>query len=351
MDRHIATALDRWLSAGLIDKATFDRLRDFESTQSPTQRFRWGAAIAWGFGALLIGAGIISFVAANWQEMPQPLRMALILVLTAGFHIAAGFFTHTPHLRLALHAIGTLSLGAGIALAGQIFNLDSGWNGWMLLWALGSAAGYWFLRDWPQLILMALLLPLWVTSEWSERVSTHHALPYFTLWLGLSVLYFTSNRRALVWLGGLGLVPASVVLMAVSAAREQSPHLRDWLACLVLTATFLAASRPQIDWRRAAAVLTASLLAVLASTTPGWHNYLALGLAHVALTAWGVATQRVDRVNVGIACFALTVFGFYVSHALTLLGSSLGLIFTGLLMLGGGFVLERTRRRLVGGLQ
>lgn len=350
MDPHLRAAIDRWLAAGLLDEALAGRLRQFETTSAPAHRGRLGAAIAWAFGALLIGAGVISFVASNWQQMTPPLRMALILLLTAGFHIAAGFFTRLPALRLSLHAIGTLSLGAGISLAGQIFNLDAGWNGWMLLWALGAVGGYWLLRDWPQLILMSLLIPLWLSSEWQQRVSSHHGLPYLGLWLGLAVLYFTSSRHALVWLGALGLGPLTIAVMVLSHERHSSaPATPDWLCFLLLTACFLLFTRSSPG--RLAAIVFTSLLAMLVTLAPGWHNYLALGLGHAALAGWGVASQRAERINLGIAGFALTVIGFCLSHAMSLLGSSLGLILLGLLMLGGGFLLERMRRRLLGAIQ
>lgn len=54
-----------------------------------------------------------------------------------------------------------------------------------------------------------------------------------------------------------------------------------------------------------------------------------------------------ELVNVGIVGFATTVLNFYVLHAMTLLGSSIGLISLGILMLGCGFALEKMRRKPV----
>lgn len=142
MKKDASESLARWVAEGLIEPQTATRIRDFESARRPESQVRWGAAIAWGLGALLIGAGVVSFVAANWQQMPPPTRMLLILLLTVGFHIAAGLAEKTPSLRMALHGVGTACLGAGISLAAQVFNLSGKWNGWMLLWSFGAAAGY-----------------------------------------------------------------------------------------------------------------------------------------------------------------------------------------------------------------
>src|SRR5262249_61736495 len=69
-------------------------------------------------------------------------------------------------LSTTLHAVGTISLGAGIFLAGQIFNLQEHWPGGLLLWALGAWVAYLLLHDWPQAALAALLTPMWLGGEW-----------------------------------------------------------------------------------------------------------------------------------------------------------------------------------------
>jgi len=346
--------LDRWSQAGLLDPQTTTKIRDFESRQSPPAKTRWAAAIAWSLGALLIGAGIISFVAANWQEIPQSLRIALIVLLTLSFHVAAAFSTSSPALRLALHGVGTACLGAGIALAGQIFNLSSGWNGWMLLWAIGSLAGYLLIRDWLQLILAALLVPAWITSEWERRGPTgDDDLPILLLWFGLILLYFLSRYKPLVWLGGISLVALNVTVLLVNAFDKRSerdaPISAYWACAIVLLALALLGYKVfgGFNLRGFAAIAAAALASYVAYHHSGWPIYPILGLCFVALCAWGVSEQRVELVNVGIACFAITVFGFYLSHALSLLGSSVGLIATGLVLVAGGFALEKTRRKLL----
>jgi hypothetical protein len=74
----------------------------------------------------------------------------------------------------------------------------------------------------------------------------------------------------------------------------------------------------------------------------GWSAGLAVGLI-----AWGVREHRTERVNLGVAGFALTVLAFYFSSVMDRIGRSASLIGLGLLFLGGGWLLERTRRRLV----
>jgi hypothetical protein len=67
----------------------------------------------------------------------------------------------------------------------------------------------------------------------------------------------------------------------------------------------------------------------------------------VGVIAWGVLDRRAERINLGIAGFALTVLVFYFSDVMDKLGRSASLIVLGLLFLGGGYLLEQARRRLV----
>ena len=346
--------LVRWAGAGLLDDAAAARIREFESTQAAPEKTRWAASIAWGLGALLIGVGVISFVASNWEGMSPEARMLLIVLMTMGFHVAAAFFSNSPSLRLALHGVGTACLGAGIALAGEVFHLASDWNGWMLLWAIGAAIGYWLIRDWLQLLLVALLVPLWLSAEYNVRASqSYHLLPLLCFWTGLVLLYFLSRYKPLVWLGGLGLIPMTVVLLFLGDNRfgqHRHTQVEDyWAFLFVIAILSLLGYRVFNGWniRGFSAIAAVALISFGAFEVGGWMLYFVLGIAYAALSAWGVAEQRVELVNVGIVGFAITVLSFYKSHAMTLLDSSIGLISLGLLMLGGGFALEKLRRKLV----
>jgi len=80
-------------------------------------------------------------------------------------------------------------------------------------------------------------------------------------------------------------------------------------------------------------------------------GYILAGLGALGLVAWGFVEKRSERINLGIAGFALTVIIFYFSDVMDKLGRSASLIGMGVLFLLGGWSLERLRRRLVGEMQ
>jgi hypothetical protein len=75
--------------------------------------------------------------------------------------------------------------------------------------------------------------------------------------------------------------------------------------------------------------------------------YLWCAVGSAGLAAWGVREARAERINLGIAGFALTVALFFFSSVMDKLGRSASLIALGLLFLSGGWLLERTRRNLM----
>jgi len=361
--------LQRWVDAQLIDAATAGRIRQFEE-QSGRKRWRWPAILAVGFGALMLCAGILLFVAAHWDEMSPAQRFLLVLGMTAVFHVAAGLLgAKVPAIGTALHLVGTITLGAGIFLAGQIFNLEEHWPGGVMLWALGAALAWLVLRQWPQALLAAVLIPWWLGGEWQVATkpysgSWHIAAQGFLL---LSILYFSvpkkdSNRAlrmGLVWVGCLALIPflGDVMFSGESYAwrfKPSSMPLR--LAALGYAAAYLPAlalaatvRKQQAAWISGAAAWVL-VLGLLSRSNSAEHNpwiYLWVALGACLLCWWGVHDSRRLFINYGTAIFALNVFAFYFSEVLDKMGRSMGLILLGVIFLAGGWVLNRLRSDLI----
>ena len=361
-------SLRRWVEAGLLDRDAAELIRAWERERPETRSLRWPAWLALGLGALLLGAGMLLFVAAHWDVLGPGRRFLLVLAVVGGLHAAsAAAAGRSPGLSAALHACGTVALGGGIFLSGQIFHLQEHWPGGLLLWAMGAWVGWWLLRQWPQAALGALLAPAWLAGEWivaSDGSRGGPVLGAFVLLLALAYLgaeegegQYPALRRALVWLGGIAVVPASLllVLLANSPSRADAPlpmglAILGWagaiglpaVAWIVLRGLDLSSLAAAAGWVVAGTVLT---------SYRGVVPYLWCAVLAIAVIAWGIRDRRVERINMGIAGFALTVVVFYFSGVMDKLGRSASLIGLGLLFLGGGYVLERTRRRLVAGVR
>lgn len=361
------SALTRWVEAGLLDDASVSRIRSWEGLQGG-ERSRWPARLALALGGILLSAGILLFVAAHWDAIAPWQRFVLVLLTVGGLHLSGALTAgRSETLSAALHASGTAALGGGVFLTGQIFNLEEHWPAGLLVWAAGAWTGWALLRQWPQFLLAAVITPAWLLSEWIFAVQHHPGQSVGAAGvLLLALVYLASEpgthatpavRRSLFWVGAIATIPA--VLFVVASVHE-SRRITQGLPPSLLAIGWLGALGLPLGlaWRLRGRNAIASGFAAVWICVGLWVAngseillYLwAAGLS-IGLVAWGVVDRRRERINLGVAGFALTVLAFYFSSVMDRLGRSASLIGVGLLFLGGGYALERARRRLVAGVE
>jgi len=380
-DERIDKSITRWLEAGLIDAATAARLRSHEQALAPAHTGRL-AIFAFGFGGLLLAAGIFLFVAANWDSLSPGVRFGIVLAMVAVLHAggAAGA-RFSPALATTLHAAGTAALGAGIFLAGQIFHLQEHWPQAFLLWALGAACAAALLRDWPQVLWLAVLGPAWLAAEWASRFpwywlvaagAAEQVLSFGLVVLSAAYLAATGPahgatwRRALAQLGSVGLIVSAIGLMSSGDASvraalaggepEQLPMALlalGWTVAIGLPLLLAWLLRHREGWPVAVAAVLAGLAVALdpSITLERLAIYLLYAIASVGLVAWGLRERQRLRINLGVLGFSLTLLAFYFSSLFDMLGRAAGLIGMGLLCIAGGWLAERVRRRLIARLE
>lgn len=367
------SALKRWLDAGLVDAVTAERIRAFEAAQGGALRQGRLTLIVFALGALLLTAGILLFVAAHWDAIPPSGRFALVLAAVAALHAGGAIAARSsPTLAATLHAVGTGAFGAGIYLAGQAFHMAEHWPAALLLWAAGAAVAVWVLRDWPQVLWLAVLAPAWLWGEWMAahlpQMGWRDMTPAVVGIFLLACAYLMARpadsvvrwRRALAWLGAIALIPAAIaVVMAGDVGRALAGEAAEEVAAgLRLIAWAVAVAAPlalawflrgrDAAWLLAALAWALLLVQVSPRTDAGeLAMYVLLEIGAVGVVLWGLRDGQRLAVNVGVLGFALATLGFYFSSLYDRLGRALGLIGLGVLFIGGGWLLERARRRLV----
>jgi hypothetical protein len=361
----------RWLDAGVIDTETAGRIQAFEAAHQGAQSWGWTVRIVVGFGGILLAAGVLLFVAAHWDTLSPTERFSLLVGGVGALHALGAIASpRVPTLSMVLHAVGTVAFGASVYLAGQIFNMDAHWPAGVMLWAVGAAVGFALLRDGLQLTLLALLVPAWLSSEWqvATRWNGFAAEPVWAAgFLLLALTYLTAGlgqpadraRRALRRIGVTALLPAALAFAVMAGVRYSITPLSDvtraigWFGAFGLPLILALVLHGRRAWPLAvAAAWIAARLWLFDDgidvriVTYGWWAVTA-----AALAGWGVNSRRPDLINLAFVIFGATVTTFYFAGMADMLGRSMGLIGLGVLLLAGGFALERGRRHLIGSLK
>ena len=120
-------------SRGIVDESQINDYLSIYEVHSPYSFTR----VILGIASLLIGLGILTFIASNWQELTAWFKFALILVFLAGFGFASLITEEKyPKTSRSLLYLTTLIFGGGIFLIQQIFNITFQSTTELLLWGL-----------------------------------------------------------------------------------------------------------------------------------------------------------------------------------------------------------------------
>ncbi|MEY4722461.1 MAG: hypothetical protein RIQ46_2186 [Pseudomonadota bacterium] len=368
--------LRAWQDAGLIDAATAWRIRDWE--QANARPLLLWAVI--GIGALAIGLGLVSVVAANWDAIPGQLRLAIHFAVMVG--LSGWLWWRDPGLSRDhpwMHEAGVFVLGAlGLTFMGhlgQVYQTSS---------PLWQPVGLWLLLFAPLLLgrglswlTAAMLFGGFLFAAWNHALEWNGPWPEGTetarmvreaalvsapvLFGGASVWMAGRSLREAFWrrLGQMALAYAVVgaSIMAI-VAIERMPDERDaksiFAAALVACGFGLASAAGLFRLRqgpsglsRAGIMAGCAAMPVIAYGLSGDETVAALLFmalwAGIGAAALHAGWRGVFQAAVGVIAVRLIVLSFELAG--DLLTSGAGLIVSGLLILGIAWGAVRVSKR------
>lgn len=365
--------IDAWHTAGVIDAETRARLVAYEQAHARPLAL-WAV---YGIGALAIGLGLISVVAANWDDIPGQIRLAVHLILIVGViaalalrekslaeaspwaieailfvaallgltffgHIGQVYQTGSPlwqpiAIWLALFAPLILLMGRSWLTAALLFGFFA-----YSCWDFGLRHEMMFNRDaqtdWTELAFVTSI-PVLVApfAAWMRGRSEREA--FWKRLEQLAVLYA---------IGGASLIAivASIDGFHDEEGLELANHFIRFGFGLMAALGVIVARRTRSGQMTALILAGAGLVFVLAyafsgSTAMAGLLFLAfwVGLAAAALLAgWRAEFQ----VAVAVIALRLIILSFELASDLLL--SGFGLIISGLLVVGIGYGAVRVSR-------
>jgi uncharacterized membrane protein len=392
----------RWLELQIITQEQLEQILKLY----PSKKF--GIGVLPIFGGLLVGLGVLTFVAANWQEIPQWFRLGLIIAVMCGFYWSGERSKAAGYHRIgeALAGAGLLTFGAGIFLVGQMYHLTSYSVISFLIWGIVGLLLTYLYRSRFMFFLTTLILVIAQSYGYLSFISFSSAAALITLiglggfvWLRspkwmeafllsgallVHLLYFLNERNwnemwfyvLLAFLYALSdWMPASGAKQGFRSFAVSIGFLYglwmvmvgDWLGLsmkvpaslywmLLPYALFMGVSiwkkirNEDLDKGSWTIVEWLPLLPLFLVKTGGIYVYLiALWLFSLYLLFYGYRIQNRRYANWGTAGFIAVVLVAYTKLTWAFMDKSMFFISAGLLLLGlSGWLYRRNKTILVG---
>jgi uncharacterized membrane protein len=194
----VRSDIARWVEAGLIDASTGQVLaRDVEANQRASLSF--GSILAM-MAALLFGAAILIFVAANWEAIPRLVRVIVLFAVILAGYVGGAVAKTRDHVAIgeALWIIAAAAFGGSMALIGQMYHLSGDEASALLVWGAGTTLAAVALRSNPLTIAAVGIADAWMVLKGFDYFGRHD-LPHLFLLMAVvlfAVSFWTRSQPA-----------------------------------------------------------------------------------------------------------------------------------------------------------
>ena len=343
-------------------------------------------------GSVLVGLGVILFFAANWDAIPKTAKLALIMIgIPAAYATGYWLKYHRGYERVgtAVLLLAAIIYGAGIHLVAQAYNFPVNDPNLLAFWFLGVIPLAYLTRS-PSILVLAIGLFLSAVGfrfqDWLNGSGEGIAITAFALYLVLGLMIYGLGKlqeqydltrpgaRAFELLGLLTIF-GSIYLLGFRGWFDSSDYKANGLDVEVSTglwvlfyvAVVVAAvgfvTTGYLQFRRrlplmtlpyegaaallflAAAILVANLKVGGGVFYPILFNAL-LFPGVIGLMFVGYFRGREAFITITLILFSLGVISRYFELSWDLLDRSVIFIVAGIILLAGGFILERARRKV-----
>jgi uncharacterized membrane protein len=380
----------QWLREGTINQ-TQARKMLADTTQHKKDKSSNDLIVALStIGAILLGIGVILFVASNWEVIPEFVKTTLMIASTFGAYTIGYLFRYKfqnlPRVGDALIFLGALLFGATVFLIAQIYNVNANSHILVLIWLLSILPLVYSFLSIPIAALSGLLFYLWVSLFIFRNVSVEKAtadllaFPILFLVSGVALFgigamhYFSDKLKQIARLHrliGLQIALFSLFLLTFRffsgyyggfnfrGDAVLSSQFTLGLVFLAATAVVLMAINLLFNPSKSETSLIESAvgtglvgMAMITLFFPATTNIYVLLynliLIGVIFGLFFVGYRREDMVlvNVGMVYLTFLILVRYFDFFWDLLPRALFFIVGGLVLVLGGIAMERQRKQL-----
>ncbi|RPF52068.1 DUF2157 domain-containing protein [Aquisalibacillus elongatus] len=196
----IQSESEKWVEEGIIDSTQRDKIVNRYSQKGE-------ATFIFFFSAILIGLACLSFVAANWQVIPNLWRIFLIIFFMIGFYGFGSYLEEKGRSGYSVfcYIVALAVFGAGIFLTGQMYHYSMNSVFPFIIWGLAAFLLY-LSRPYLFILLSGLAI---VTIGEIYGLANMHAFDWwlFALFMiGYGTIVFIKKSEVLSWLFAIAFI-------------------------------------------------------------------------------------------------------------------------------------------------
>ena len=165
--KRLKKELPLWVERGWVKEEGREAILDHVASQGEGGARHLTMAFSI-LGVVLLGAGIITFFAANWSEMSKLSKLGVLFGSMWTAYIAAYYLIEErgyPYLGQAILLLGVILFGSNIMLIAQIYHIESHYPNGVLIWSIGGMLVAYLMGSQPSMIASTGLAILWTSME------------------------------------------------------------------------------------------------------------------------------------------------------------------------------------------
>jgi len=229
-------------------------------------------------GAVLIGGGVISFVAAHWETIPVFVKVSMIVAFMLVGHFIGYYLWQisgaNARLGHAMVLLGTLVFGANIGLMAQIFHIKSNFYNGFFAWAIGAIIMAYALQSAPNAALAVLVWFIGFCGglfDSQEQIFAFY--PFIAAAVFLPFAYF--NRSGFVFAASMLATGIAIVIHTIEGADFfiSSGVTAPGIALLLLATAILLKRTADFGAFSSISMVIAAIFIAFGAYISSFHSY------------------------------------------------------------------------------
>lgn len=193
----LAGEINQWVASDIISQDQARTLfQRYDITASERDATGLGYRIMLVAGFLFLGIASLILLGHNWDEIPRSLRVAGLLLSTAGINAAGAraWFQSRDALATGLLTLGAIFYGASIMLIAQIYHLGEHFPDGVWLWAIGVLPVALITSRRTLLAMAGVLATVWLFLETDRG----QLCPSYLVFIGAFIWHLCYQGRSLI---------------------------------------------------------------------------------------------------------------------------------------------------------